>query len=531
MRKRLVIGLVVALVLAGGGLFGWRALKGKGADKAARPDVIATGRVERGDVRLTVEGWGPLAAGEEKEVAPLTEGLVDQVFVKEGQEVKEGDPLLSLYNATLGMEVEKAQLELDQARLDLTKVLGVPPEKVDGADPDLALSVRAPVAGRVAELKVKEGDQIGAKQDLLRLVDDSEVLVELFLDEGSARSVKVGQPAELQFHDFSGSTPGRVREVDPNRYPQGSAFMRRVVIGVPNPGLLAPEMKAEVNIDTGGGLVAGTGTAAKWKEDAWVTSGVGGRLEKLLVKEGSRVQAGQVLARLEKSSALLDVYSKILGLQQTRVELERKQEELAGLTLRAPIAGRVIELNTAPGQKVEAGKTVVKLASYVKMSTEIMIDELDIVHVKPGMDATVRVDALPGKTFAAKVAEVASQGTQKEGMPGFPVKVEVLEPGELRAGMTANVSIFVDERKGVLTVPIEAVYEEGGQTFVQVQEAGKLREVPVKLGLQDRRVAEVLEGLTEGQEVITGSSGDQERFFGAPGGRPARRVGAVRVVP
>lgn len=531
MRKKLVIWLVVALVLGGSGFFAWRVLKGKDANGAVKPDVIATGRVERGDVRLTVEGWGPLAAGEEKDVAPLSEGLVDRVLVKEGQEVKEGDPLLTLYNATLGMEVEKARLEVEQARLDLAKILGVLPEQVEGADPDLALAVRAPVTGRVAELKVKEGDQIGAKQDLLRLVDDSEVLVELYLDEGSARNVKVGQAAELQFHDFSGITPGRVSEVDPNRYPQGAAFMRRVVISVPNPGLLAPEMKAQVNIDTGASIVAGTGTATKWKEDTWVTSGVGGRLEKILVKEGSRVRAGEVLARLERSSALLDVYSKILGLQQARVELERKQEELAGLTLRAPLSGRVIEVNTAPGQKVEAGKTVVKLASYAKMTTEIMIDELDIVHVKPGMEATVRVDALPGKTFAARVVEVAAQGTQKEGIPGFPVKVEVLEPGELRAGMTANVSIFVDERRNVLTVPIEAVYEEGGQTFVQVVEAGQLREVPVKLGLQDRRVAEVLEGLSEGQVVVTGSSADQERFFGGPAGPGVTRSRAARLLP
>lgn len=526
MKKGLVIGLIVVVVLAGGGFLGWRVLKGKGQPQ--KPDVIATGRVSRGDVRLTVEGWGPLAAGEEKEVAPLSEGLVDKVFVKEGQEVKEGDPLLSLYNATLGMEVEKARLELEQARLDLAKILGVPPEQVDRADPDLALSVRAPVAGRVVELKVKEGEQIGAKQDLLRLVDDSEVLVELFLDEGSAKSVKVGQTAELLFHNFSGSTPGRVKEVDPNRYPQGTSFMRRVVVAVANPGLLAPEMKADVNINTGSGVVAGSGTATKWKEDTWVTSGVGGRLEKLLVKEGSRVRAGEVLATLEKSSALLDVYSKILGLRQAQVELERKQEELTGLTLRAPISGRVIELNTAEGQKVDAGKTVVKLASYAKMSAEIMIDELDIVHIKPGMAATVRVDALPEKTFAAKVVEVASQGSQKEGMPGFPVKVEVLEPGELRAGMTANVSIFVAERKDVLTVPIEAVYEEGGQSFVQVLEGGQLREVPVKLGLQDRRVAEVLEGLSEGQEVVTGSSADEERFFGGPDA-PTRVRRAVRI--
>jgi multidrug efflux pump subunit AcrA (membrane-fusion protein) len=325
MKRRLIIALVV-VVAAVGIVFGLTRFRSKG--KAQDPGVIATGMVTRGDIRLTVEGWGTLSAGEVKEVAPLTEGLVDRVLIKEGQEVQEGDALLTLFNATLGMEVEKARLELDQARLELAKILGVPPEQVDAADPDLALSVRAPVAGRVVELKVKDGDQIGAKQDLLRLVDDSQVLVDVFLDEGSAKSVKPGQSVELMFHDFSGSTSGTVKEVDPNRYPDGSSFTRRAVIAVPNPGLLTPEMKAEVNINIGAGIVAGTGTATKWKEDTWVSSGVGGRIERLQVKEGSRVNAGQVIASMEKSSALLDVYGNILALRQAQVAYERKQEEL-----------------------------------------------------------------------------------------------------------------------------------------------------------------------------------------------------------
>ncbi|MGI6129713.1 MAG: efflux RND transporter periplasmic adaptor subunit, partial [bacterium] len=516
MKKKLIIVAVVVAVVAAG-VFGLNYRK-KG--KAENPDVIATGTVTRGDIRLTVEGWGNLSAGEVKEVAPLTEGLVDRVLVKEGQAVEEGEPLLTLFNATLGMEVEKARLELDQARLELAKVLGVPPEQVDAADPDLALSVRAPVAGRVVELKVKDGDQIGAKQDLLRLVDDSEVLVDVFLDEGSAKHVKPGQPVELMFHDFSGSTSGSVKEVDSNRYPDGSAFTRRIVIAVPNPGLLEPEMKAEANITTGVGIVAGTGTATKWKEDTWVSSGVGGRIEQLQVKEGSRVKSGQIIASLEKGSALLDVYSQILALRQAQVGYERKLEELDSLTLKAPISGEVIALTTEDGQKVEAGRTVVKIANYEQMNTQITIDEMDIVHIKPDMDATVTVDALPGQTFAAKVVEVAREGGSQSddrydpygGPSGFPVKVEIVEPGELRAGMTANVSIFIEERTDVIAVPIEAVYNKEGASFVQVIEVGKPKEVEVQLGLQDQMLAEVLEGLTEGQEVVTGSSADDEMF-------------------
>ena len=73
-----------------------------------------------------------------------------------------------------------------------------------------------------------------------------------------------------------------------------------------------------------------------------------------------------------------------------------------------------------------------------------------------------------------------------------------------------------------MAVPIEAVYEKEGASFVQVMEGGKPKEVEVQLGLQDRALAEVLDGLTEGQEVVTGSSADDEMFFG--GGGPVRRV-------
>ncbi|NMA54374.1 MAG: HlyD family efflux transporter periplasmic adaptor subunit [Firmicutes bacterium] len=526
MKKRLIIALVVLVTF--GGIFAL--IKFRQRQRVSNPDVIATGQVIRGDIRLTVEGWGTLSAGEVKEIAPLSEGLVERTLVKEGQQVEAGAPLLTLYNATLGMEVKGAQLELEQARLELAKILGVPPAQVDNADPGLALSVRAPVAGRAVELKIKEGDQVGAKQDLLRLVDDSEVLVELFLDEGTAANVRAGQPAELFFHGFSGVTTGTVKEIDPNRYPQQNSFVRRVVIAVPNPGLLALDMKADVNIDTGAGLAIGIGTAASWKEDTWVSSGVGGRIERLNIKEGSRVKEGQTIASLEEGSALLEIYRRILGLQQAQLAYERKSEELDGLTLKAPISGQVIALDTEDGQKVEAGRSVVKIASYEKMNTEIMIDELDIVHLKPGMDASVTVDALPGEIFAAKVIEVAREGGQQGEQPyqgpagpsGFPVKVEILEPGELRAGMTANVSIFIEQRQNVLAVPVEAVYERDGNSFVQVLEGGKPREVQVQLGLQDRALAEVLAGLNEGQEVVVGSSSDDEFFFGAGTAVPMR---------
>ncbi|HKM39452.1 MAG TPA: efflux RND transporter periplasmic adaptor subunit [bacterium] len=519
MKKKVVIALVVVALITVG-IFA--AIKARRRAKVENPDVIATGQVAWGNVRLTVEGWGTLSAGEVREVAPLTEGLVDRVLVEEGQQVEEGDPLLTLYNATLGMEVEKTRLELEQAQLDLAQVLGVPPERTSAANPDLALSVRAPVSGRAVELSVKAGEQVGAKQDLLRLVDDSEVLVELFLDEGSAAHIKSGQKAELFFHDFSGSTPGTVKEVDPNRYPEGSSFARRIVIAVPNPGLLTLEMKADANVNTGTGIVAGTATVTSWKEDTWVSSGVGGRIDKLHIKEGSYVQTGQTIATLEKSSALLEVYGQILALRQAEVSYERKQEELAGLTLRAPISGQVIALNTEAGQKIEAGRTLIKIASYEKMNTKITIDELDIIHIKPDMEATVSVDAMPGEVFAARVVEVAQEGgSQNEnpydgptGPSGFPVKIEILKPGDLRAGMTANVSIFIEERNDVLVVPIEAVYEQEGSSFVQVLEGGKPQQVQVQIGLQDRAVAEVLAGLEEGQEVILGSSADDEFFFG-----------------
>lgn len=143
-----------------------------------------------------------------------------------------------------------------------------------------------------------------------------------------------------------------------------------------------------------------------------------------------------------------------------------------------------------------------------RMMLYIQVDDIDIVNVVQGAPVSVTVDAMPGQTFEGSVMNVSSYGNQAGGITKFDVNIEVIGGEGLRPGMQATAYIDAGNAKDVLLIPVEAIFDENGKQMVEVLENGVPKLVEVTLGLMNDRYAEVLEGLTEGQLVITGSSSD-----------------------
>ena len=109
--------------------------------------------------------------------------------------------------------------------------------------------------------------------------------------------------------------------------------------------------------------------------------------------------------------------------------------------------------------------------------------------------------------FYGKVTKIAPMGVEKDNVTTFEVRVSIDNPGgELKANMTANAEILLDEHKGVLTVPENAVtYDNQKQSFVDVPDKSQkdgFRKVPVKVGLSNGSVTEIVSGLKEGDQVV-----------------------------
>lgn len=183
--------------------------------------------------------------------------------------------------------------------------------------------------------------------------------------------------------------------------------------------------------------------------------------------------------------------------------------------IRAPAAGTVLT------RLVNEGEPIVPLTSYqpgtematiADMSDLIFkgtVDEIDVGKLSVGMEARIKVGALPTDVVTGKVARIAPQAQQKEGATLFDVEIE-LDAGQqitLRAGYSANADVIIREKADVLVLPERLVsFEDGGKkTFVELPNADPKQEpkkVEIKTGISDGLNVEIVSGVKKGDKVV-----------------------------
>lgn len=210
-----------------------------------------------------------------------------------------------------------------------------------------------------------------------------------------------------------------------------------------------------------------------------------------------------------------------------QIQLDTQKQNLGYTTVTAPMDGVVSAMTVQKGvivasgtSNVSGGTTILTLSDLSHVFVTATVDESDIGGVKVGQKARIGVDSFPGRTFQGKVVRVAVKGVNASNVVTFEVKVEVLDDKKdlLKPEMTGNVTIVQDERKGVLTLPPDAVTRQGERgAFVTI--AGTNEKRPVKLGLAGTDAIEILEGLKEGESVVlTGDDSASKFKAGGPGG-------------
>jgi HlyD family secretion protein len=196
------------------------------------------------------------------------------------------------------------------------------------------------------------------------------------------------------------------------------------------------------------------------------------------------------------------------------------------VTIRAPLAGTILQKSVEEGQVIQSasgsvsgGTTLMIMAALDRMQVRTLVDETDVGKISPGMDATVRVEAFPGRVFQGTVEKIEPQAVVQQNVTNFPVIVTLdNEEGLLKPGMNAEVQVLISERPRALLLPNSAV--------VNLQELGPAALV---LGLDpetvqfDRAVfAELAAGLGGGAGVAGDREGATTAAAGAEGGRAAR---------
>jgi HlyD family secretion protein len=199
---------------------------------------------------------------------------------------------------------------------------------------------------------------------------------------------------------------------------------------------------------------------------------------------------------------------------QDQASLKQFEEQLSYTDIVSPLDGIVLSRDVEIGDAVSSilvlgsGATLVMtLGDTSQVYVKGKVDESDIGRVYLGQPARIKVESFKDKTFNGVVTKISPMGVEKDNVTTFEVRVSIQNPGgELKAEMTANAEIILEEHKSVLQIPEGAIiYDKDRNASVEVPDAkGKdgQRKVAINIGISNGAKTEVLKGLNEGDQVI-----------------------------
>ena len=196
----------------------------------------------------------------------------------------------------------------------------------------------------------------------------------------------------------------------------------------------------------------------------------------------------------------------------------------------APMSGIITNITYGEGMTISAsddtGQTVAVIKSEGTPLASFNISEIDVSKVKPGQKATIELDSIADKTFTGKILSVNRIGTVTSGVTNYPVVIKFdTEAPEILPNMAATANIIVETKDNVLLIPSSAIQRQGTQDVVRVLKGKKEQTVVVETGLVSDTQTEILEGLSEGDEVVvstisqTSQQGGTSVFGGGGAGR------------
>ena len=369
--------------------------------------------------------------------------------------------------------------------LPLGRSKPVPPEKIVRVERgDIARSVVA--VGQVqpfskVEVKSKANGIIQALlADVGDTVDEGQVLVELdkdYLDAQvrQAKAVKEGEEANLEVA-LATEARAKIEALNPE-----SEFIRR-------------------EHDRVKSLVDQRIASPQALDDA----------RKNLEMSVNRKQLLEAAAR----SAEAQVNQARARVAAARAALDQAEENRRHATVRSPIRGVVLTRDTELGDAVSsilnlgsAATLIMTLGDLRSVYVEGLIDEADVGKIHVGMPVRTRVESFAGETFTGTLTRIAPMGKRKENVTTFEARVSIDNPqGRLLVNMSANAEIVLEDRQKTLLIPEAALfYDRDSKPLVRLRDAAVktgYREVPVKIGISNGQRREVLEGISEGSELV-----------------------------
>jgi HlyD family secretion protein len=498
MSKKLILIVVVGVAVLGFGLY-WFLFREK------KPEFIFQ-KVTKGTVVQDVSETGSVKVSEETALGFKNSGRIKKIHVNVGDNIRTGQALAEL--DTTQLEIE---LSADRADLEVVKA-----KKND-----------AEVSLKNAEQSLKNA-QASAEEKLKSVYEDAINV----LDDSYLKIYNSFSAASDIYRDYFSSNDQQGRKVadSKNKIETAMNFAKSYVDDAANDfqnekideGLSKVKTALENTRDALGVIrdMAETITYRNVVSSSDKTS-LDSQKSHIIAALNSLTNAQQTIsaAKVSNKTNINNAEAKISSLKnqlregglysaqanQVRAEIKLLENKIAEAVLKSPGKGQITNINKREGEVVQPTDSVVSFLPAGPFQIEVDIYEEDIVKVKIGEPVDITLTAFPDQILKGKVFSIDPAEKLIEGVVYYKVTINFLELKKgIKPGMTADITIRAAKKDDVLLVPKEAVEDIDGQRTVQIRKNGEIETRKIETGLEGEDFFEVVSGLKEGEEVVTG---------------------------
>lgn len=547
-RKRWFWIAVMVLLLAVGGYFaynsGWAGsvIPALARDTDGESEtVLQTATVTTGDLSITADGTGVLIASEEIELAFDASGDLLELLVEVGDLVEAGEVVASIDDTDARQAVVEAELSVLQAEKALE----------DAAD-----TAKFKLAVAQAELGVTqaEANLAMAKTDLEELLSwtSDEIEVEIaqanltIAETSYQNTVAKANMIDAQSISNRINLEDAIRNLEEAQANYANAmdaardWERNIANTRENAIRSLQRAQDNMTIAQASYDAAALDSSGNDEANAWIkvlnarqaledvqTSPDEEELAaaRLKVQELDVALQQAKLNLVEAREALTDAdtLQAELSLQQAQLKLASAQEALSGVTLAAPIAGTVVEVNAEVGEKVSG--PVVVLANLSEPVVQFWVEESDLGSVAEGNRVNIVFEALPDLVYEGAITRIDPLLVTVGNTSAVQLWASIdtaAHPVTLLGDMNAEVEVVAGEARNAVLVPVQALRElsEDQYAVFVVQEGGELEMRMVEVGLKDYVNAEIRSGLRPGEVVSTGERSGSSSSSSQPSTQP-----------
>lgn len=464
-----ILGVVVVAVVVG--IVVLRLRLARQPEEEARSAVV-----ERGTMLVAVSASGSIEPQARVGLTFQVPGRVAEVLVEVGDEVVEGAPLARLDPTDAQLSVQQAQAALAMAEAQLAQV------EAGAGTLELAAAEAAVDMAR-AGVQSAEGAVSSARANLSRVLSGS-------LEE----EIAVAQRRVEQAKNALWSAQSQRDAICGVMYGTPDCNSAQAVVQQREEDVRIAELQLQQ-------LQRGARTEDVAAAQAQVEQALG----QLASAQAQVRQAEAELTRVKEGPSDEDLAIASAKVDQAQASLEQAKVALAEAELYAPFDGVVAAVNVTAGAMAPTGLPAITLLDTSAFHIDVSVDEMDVGRLAEGQEAVVTLDALPDVEIAGAVKRIAPAATFEGGVVYYQVTIELASTdAPVRADMTANATIVVEELTDVLKIPtwVVRIDDDTGQAYVHRKVGETIERVSVTLGVRYAGVAQVLDGLSEGDVVV-----------------------------